>query len=368
MAEAIAILEIKETAGQQRVLLLSGPALPHVDTLTFSARTKIVPTQYGEQTEHQLLGEEEQNTSPSGKWDDVRLQHNGPWAAFDLQELYRGEDIAYAVETLRRAGELLQVSFGPWVRYGHIEEASFTVGRAGELAWTIDFAWISRDRLPEPALFVLRPEGGPDAFTAGIEAALEGIDWFEELTATAATTIQDVLDRYVRGPLSVVAAGGLALQQATRFVESSILDVVDVAAQFLDAIAGYRSTVMRMGGIGGVCAGHATDMLIAAEDLTGEAFIDTDDPQAQVRGISEAGAMSRVAEAVLATSGELLAMAQAQAVSQYAEEVYVAKSGDTLLAIARKYYDGDESRWVDIALRNGLSGMNLYAGQEVVIP
>lgn len=367
-ADISPIFEIAEVGGERRVLLLQGPALPHADTLSYRSRMILQTEHYGVDTDQQVVGEEEQPSSPSGVWVDQMLAAGGPWATFAFVALYTGADIASAVDLLRRGGEELRVTFGDFVRYGRIEETEFTPGRAGRLAWSIDFNWTGRTNLPDPQERIPTPPSVPDLFTQAMETALEGIDWFESMTAFAATTVQDVLDRYVRGPLSVVTAGGIALQQVSRLVETSILDSFVAMTDYIRAASSYADTVGRMGGIGGAISAQCMDAWDAIEDLGAERFAGTNDPATQIEAGREVGAASRLFAEIAMAAGKVIWMAQRSSQTHRPDyRVHVARQGETLYDVARRYY-GDEERWTDLALHNGTAGPTLYAGQEIVIP
>lgn len=53
--------------------------------------------------------------------------------------------------------------------------------------------------------------------------------------------------------------------------------------------------------------------------------------------------------------------------SEYKQITYTAKTGDTLWALAKEYYDGDPRLWVHEVSKLNNNSANIYAGETITI-
>lgn len=361
------VVTIAEQGGQGRTLTLTGPALPVAGSLRVSSSTMLRTEHYGRASVQQVDGFTDDPIDADGLWCDVQLAA-GEWATFDGEDLSTGDAIREALEDLQRAGEVLRMQAGSIVRYGRFERIEFTPYSWGELGWSWSFVPFARSSVQPTIATAPRPEDAPSAFAAAMEAALDGVEWFEDLTASGATAVQDVLARYVDGPLAVLNAGGRALQTAARGIDAALVDVLGAATDYVDSASTYKGAVQRIGGIAGTAGAQARALVSAVEDLCGCDLAGTDEPAAQLT------AMTEVTAAILAGAaieGQAARLAwQSRETQEGTDGEYIAhtmRDGEDLRDVAWRYWQAPE-RWTEIAAFNGLTESLVAVGREVVIP
>ena len=322
-------LTIEEVGGEKRSLRLSGSALPFSGDLKFSGKSQLVTTHYGSRSAQQLVGHNDEPTSMSGVWSTVRLSQ-GSFAAWSpaagvpssggggffsglpqivksiagintpgpLTGLRSAQAIEGAVEELRRGGELLRVTYEHRVRYGRIALASFTQKAWGEIGWSLKFEWVSRSDTRPVLKGVPAPDTASNFFVDAMNATLNSIEWFEnKILGGAATGYQDIMDRYIRGPLAVWNAGGRAFARAATLLDTAVYDTAQVGIDFVNGANTYRDAANRIGDIGATARGQAHAMSMALGTLSPEEFAATDDPLLQLQAGEELGSAKEFAAA-----------------------------------------------------------------------
>lgn len=359
---------IAEQGGAARTLSLRGPALPTAGTVRLGSRAQLRTEHYGDTSTQQLDGFEDEPVEASGVWSDVALA-DGAWASFAGAPLVDGEDLRDALDALQRAGEVLRLQIGTAVRYGRFERLLFTPLSWGELGWEWSFVPFARTSLPRATRQPPRPEEAPAGFAAAMEAALEGVEWFEDLAAAGATTTYDVLSRYVDGPLAVVTAGGRALQTAARGIDGALVAVLGAATAYADAATGYKDAVLRVGGLAGTAGAQCGAFLSALDRLCGSDLAGTDDPAAQLGSMAELGAALALGAQVGGHAARLADRSRAtgQGAADAGYQVHTMRAGEDLRDVAWRYWRAPE-RWGVIAEFNGLAESLVQAGREVTIP
>lgn len=166
-------LQIEEVTGSQRSIILRARALPYRNqSWSWSGRQRTNVTWYAGNpvATIQVLGPEEVPSNLEGMWkyrfvpDATNVEVVGFDAPTDPVELVA------IFEELRRAGNLLRVQWGPFVRSGVLTEFTATPDRLEDIRWSAEFTWSKKDDEEAPrATAAQRPQ-------SQIRAAQNGID------------------------------------------------------------------------------------------------------------------------------------------------------------------------------------------------
>ena len=362
-----AFLSIQETAGQNRSLLLKGPALPPAGSISFGSVASLQTRHYGARSTQQVVGFNDEPISISGTWDTVRLSR-GEFAYFRSAPVYVAQALEEALEDLRKGGEVLRVQFGHRVRYGRISKVKTTPQGWGELAWSLEIVPIRRDDQEIKQKRVPSPETASDAFSAAMEAALGGIEWFEDQVSEGVETFDKLMNRYVDGPLGVVNAGSRAFQQAVRGVEHAVDRLSGVGIDYTNALIDWREAFERIGGIADVIRSNCYDWQVSIETLIPEAFAATNNPVAQLDALEELGSTLHLERNFAEEAARLLA--RSQDVLQGADNgfrMHTMRDGEDLREVSERYY-GTPDYWPQLAAYNGFGSSRGGLRRDVTVP
>lgn len=138
-------LTIQELTGEQRALILKGRALPYRPA-SFGRgvqRTHKTTYQGNPQSTQQVLGPEETEATLEGMWKSRFIGGCVQQVGFP-REVTAAADLVEFVDSIRQAGQTVQVQWGPELRVGILVAFEATWERVQDVRWTIDFEWQSR--------------------------------------------------------------------------------------------------------------------------------------------------------------------------------------------------------------------------------
>jgi hypothetical protein len=140
---------IQEVSGNVKdTIRLRQRALPY-QPLEFSGTMRAVFTYYAGSpvATVQMLGAEEGETTVNGTWKDRFLgEHTlGPGHAWlNGSPMWSAQEVAFAMDKLRRKGRMLRVSWDKLIRYGVLTKFTTRWLRKEDIEWEATFTWVSQ--------------------------------------------------------------------------------------------------------------------------------------------------------------------------------------------------------------------------------
>jgi hypothetical protein len=269
------------------------------------------------------------------------------------------------------AGSFLDVTYGITTRRGALISFEWSQQENNTIEWEAGFSWQERTPgLTRAPTTLINIQDIPSAYAQAMQAALQGIDWFEEATSLGTTAFLDLHEHYVQGPLNVAQAGGLALQRAAQAVQTPFLTLLGDGQTALSIAQDYKTAWTRAASIDEQMYGAYQSMKTAAAQLGPEDFAATDDPVDQARAQAEILGLVEYVGRAHVEHGRIVAEYQritAQRRPESDTQIHVGFAGENLRDVANKYY-GNSNLWLALAAFNGLVDSTLTAGQEVIIP
>lgn len=345
--------QITELTGSERSVELRDRALPYQ------------PVEWGGEAKHtkkvypgnpvatiQMLGPDEGDTRIKGKW---KTRYIGAMATIDgfddvggafdvLEGGVTAERLVQVFHQLRRAGNQLEVRWGPEVRRGVLGEFRANYDRIEDVEWTANFVWsqvgdATAPRAPEE---VTEPQ-------TGVENALAGL---EDIMAQ----LPPIILPNVTGPLILAEE---AMRIAALAMTSAVANVTGVPTVTQSEFQGIASLATQMGVA-------ALPMVQQTSDQSIEEWIPTD----SVGDVLEVETFRRELT-VRARALWLAALVARESIRSRVVDDYLAvinmPGNKTLRDIAIEHY-GDADAWTTIADANGLISATVPMGTVVVIP
>lgn len=340
MAEFSLPLILRELGGRKRVIILSGSDLPSDQGafLSLGGRVRGVTHWHPGAAEPtiQIMGPEEGSIEFGGQFHDG-LKATVGHALFQ-QTL---------IDSVRQAGELVALEYGPIVRTCRWERADFRVLLLSRIDYSIQFEVVSTGRgLIKRVLDGLRR-------IPGVATALDAVVQVREILDALPPQIGP--DR-LRQARNEVARAGIALTTAG--------ETLDVLAQ--------GGVIADPGTVKGTQTLLGDARTATAATLTHARLLDwTAVPGERLKALLTAGlSASSVITSTIAMSSEIAKVNAG--VSKFAGDatrnvIYLVGAGDTLQRVAQRIY-GAASRWPDISKANSLQTQRLVPGQQLIIP
>ena len=156
--------------------------------LVWEGRQRVKTTYYAGNTvaTQQVMGPIELPSVVGGKWKDTFL---GAGVAQGLADLF---------DNIRRAGALLRVEWGSFVRFGIMSRSRFQPDNVKDIAWEVEFEWRGQEDRVAPiisATGVQNPREGLSAMATTFSNAIDEINAFlEEPISTLVSFPQDILE------------------------------------------------------------------------------------------------------------------------------------------------------------------------------
>jgi hypothetical protein len=396
---------IRELGGRRRAITLVARGLPYRPlTLEGEQRVKITnpagnPIGYGT-----VMGSMEGETQIEGFWKDKYLNYSTAFAERPgqapiilVQPRTPGAnggalgnfspgtsgtpvtsvvDAISLLDSVRTEGQLLEVQWGYVIRRGYLKKLSQKWHNIHDCEWSANFAWVSKDRVPES------PEFGPPAGQREIGSnlrsllrnALRIIDTPRALMSEYMQEYRNFLNRIADASYSIdQSVTGLIDEASPIRAASEIQTTLGGIAQTAfnikdkteaDGWAGvfedYRRAIP-FGSYIGTSSGSAESRFAAAEQAALDALDPEEVMKAQLYVRETVSDLRRVQDETEARRRYF------EATPERALGLYRAREGDDLRYVSQLYY-GTPTQWRALMLFNGLDTTELYPGQTITIP
>lgn len=356
---------IEELTGKKRSLVLSGPSLPLQGNVAWEGNQRVVTTWYAgnPKASQQVLGPTESPTEVEGIWRLVLLLRS-PAAADGFTSSFNSLGLAVEIvdppelvemmDSIRRAGQELRVSWGGIIRTGRLQKFRVTPERLEDIRWTATFEWNGRDETrPSVHENVNSRDLGLlerifQSFTDAVEAVNRVFDAVEGTNPSSTAFSARTLLNGARRIQSAVSRATALTDRAVRVAKLP----VDVVRSFSSIAIDIKAQVRNVAdGVGNT----PTELLAARDDvehvLTAYSAFHTSSYQAE-RLADEMDRQNR---------------AKVARIEPAVLDVVVARVGQSLRELARRYYDDPDS-WQAIADANGMEGSVVEEGGVLIIP
>ncbi len=426
-------LTITEQTGEKRSLRLLGRALPYRPlTLSGTMRAEVAWSPGNPEASVQMLGSAEDETTINGYWKERFLSSDvldgataSAPAMLDGEPLISTAYLVDAMDSIRRQGQLLEVTWDVFIRIGFLSKFVQKWHNRKDCEWEATFTWIAQELVTDAATFAQEVDTGTMArswasLLAQIETAL--------MMPFAA--VSGMMDK-VRAGVNALKAGVNTINRVAEAVVDGTMEQIDAARAVVGALQTIKSTALGIGemfeslpaqmwveskSLAAQAAGvygsptsndsHSSDIL---ETITGESFAlavgsasvaSPSNPTAT--GVNAAalnststGTQSTVSTpatdllrtigieaglkaAVGVRNGRKVARAMAQEAVRQQEEVasrlapdllgyFVASDDADLRMVSRDYYSTIEE-WQRLMLFNHMGSSRLSAGDVVFVP
>lgn len=385
-------------------LELKGRALPYLP-LTVSGRQRAEFTWYpgSPQATVQMLGPEEGEISITGYWkdrflagsQDAVVSTGGRKTEEDLivdpgasGALTSVADLVAQVDSMRRAGRLIRLSWEGLVRYGHITGFTQTWNTAHDVAWSLDFAVVSQEPLAVRAV----SSSQPTAADAAVASAVQAGDMAQTAATapTAASAITDTATTLTQLPAPLALPDWLRGDKWRAGIESqgwvrATADWIQWGANSYANIAQQTTSVIQfapnlvrdtVGFASGIVSqlsrttGNTIDAAITEYFAVTTALGVTS--QDQVPFGIQLGARSYLTQVnniirAVRTSNAVWRYEYTQQMQGDVGTVFIAPNNMDLRDVSTIFY-GNQNQWAQLMLYNEFESSRLRAGQEVRIP
>lgn len=366
---------IAEQTGEKRVLELAGRALPY-RPISFVGIQKINKNWYpgNPVATAQVLGPEEEDSTIHGMWKNrflgnIDLTTGSTIDNPDAQVLFNGrylrncEDVVLAVDDIRRKGQLLKVGWGPEIRYGFLVKFKKDWDREQDVAWEMDFSWIS---IEDPT--------GMQTVTPQVNNTSNWVSRLKQL-------MSDVMSAF-KGYIATVQDYEDMVHAAISKLEDSIQNVFDTIDSLANAVLDPLTVASRLMALCtrvSMQAGDVLDNMASRVPWASRSSLPGDvGPKKKLPNVETMPMGQRiVADVQYRTLRRSLRLVQAESMNQAQDAskqinpdliaVFYPREGSDLRDISTKYY-GVPSHWRQLAKFNNLHGSILHANQLLMVP
>jgi len=366
--------EISELTGPRRTLRLAGRALPYKPySLTGSQRVELTWYPGNPEATAQVLGAKEETASIRGMWKDRFLSElpsgevddpaNPTPATLDGVSLSGAFQLVETVDAIRRAGQLLEVSWLRTLRRGFITKFVQTWHTAHDCEWELEFTWVSQD---VGHFGVVQNE--VDLSTVVVNAQADSTSLVNELAAAlSASQLSPTLGGILNGVTDEINK----FQSGVRDLEDTLTGMLNTVLAPLDAAA----RVMAINTFLAQESGALIDTLYSTTFDSLAAITNTATGVVDYSQVTLGGSMvaanargrmvvaARTARGHAARSGALVA----RQVSPDLVRSFLATQDMDLRDVSRQFF-GTSDEWQRIARFNGLTSSRLTAGQQILVP
>ena len=348
-------LLIREVTGSERSVELRDRALPY-QSVMWGGEAKHTKNVYpgNPVATIQVLGPDETDTPMKGKW---KTRYIGPMVTLvgfdDVASVFdellgetpvTAEQLVQVFHKLRRAGNHLEVRWGPEVRRGILADFRADYDRVEDIAWSATFVWsqVGEEEAPRAPDEVTEP-------TTGINDAISGLE-------DAMSRLPPIVLPNVTGPLILAEEAMRIAGMAMTAALGSFTGTPNISLSQFQAIA---SLSIQVGDASQDMIQQTSDQSIeewlavnfVADVLTVETF----------RHRLAAAAVALWMAALVAQES-----VRARVVNDYLAIVNI-RQGQTLRTLALDYY-GSADAWTTIADANGLTSAIVARGTVIAIP
>lgn len=354
MSEATALV-IREQTGRRRAVTLRGRASPHRNGPAWTLTQRTARTSYPGNPEAtmQVLGPDlDTPTTLSGVWRDRYMVEDGqPVVEVEgFTAPTTAEALAAVMSDLLRAGATVEVTWGPFRRWGVVKQIELKPDRLEDIAWQVEFEWVA----------------DADTTLAREAVTARGSVTYVPPLEEAAACVQALEDHAPFGPLDTLASVEAAIFQAVSDVGermSALLEgsrqaagVLRVPAQIVQSVRASATSISYLTGqLIEEAVGSAYTTQQATDDLTSVLSL-----EAWRRDL--AFFADQVRSVALDTARGLEHRAEPDAV-----RVVVMDASGSLRALAAREY-GTADAWGELADANGFDSPYVPPGTSVFIP
>ena len=301
----------------------------------------------------QIIGPTEDETSINGEWKDKYIGAGANGVDLVISDGTPCSSAAAAVEAMdsfRRAGQLLEVSWGPVTRTGILAEFEPDWENEHDVKWTAKFDWISRGATVPPPSFSVNPPS-----PAGLQSSLD------LMSAYLFGCVPMPVDM-LAGIVDAMALIGAAIQHAQDIQDSADSTATSMTTSARATAAAFRSVVTA-----------ARALAVLVRSMTPADFFFSADPGMLALGLVLSGAG---AQRILLGYTRDISTAAAVMCSDIEASVgdtsdlessILARDGMDLRGVSTAFH-GTPAKWQLLMTYNGLSSSKLVAGQVVLVP
>lgn len=364
--------KIRELTGQRRTVILTQRGLPFRPlSMSGNQRVEVTTPPGAPDGISSVTGPTEEDTNIRGRWSDKYL---GATTAI-TNNGFQVTNVIAAVrlfDDIRITGQLLQVSWGPIVRTGHMSKFGHNWDNIHDVDWDATFKWINRGNVSFTDYSI--PAPGMSDTASGLSALLDQIN--------------SLLMSLPISPFSDEMSDLFAMSQKLRSLSDSIDRVtsgaVDLISSPFQIANSYRDA---LGGIVAVCSEFSEKIDSSFGSATG-LYLDSQMQGSSISG--ESVLSSLLGNAMPSNVVDLLVPVQSQAmelkttardmrnlaieamrrVEDPEDEVlgtYVARQGDNLRDVSMAFYE-TPMQWRSLMMYNQLDSAELEVGDIIVVP
>lgn len=365
--------EITELTGPKRTLRLSARALPYKPyTLVGSQRVEMTWYPGNPEATAQVLGAKEEPVSIRGTWKDRFLSElpsglvddDAPApATLDDAPLTTATQLVETVDEMRRAGQLVEVTWLRTVRRGFITRFTQTWLTVHDCEWELEFSWVSQD-VGEFGVV----DAEVDLSSVVVDAQNDSQDLSNELGAAQSSSLADP------------SLGGVAdaVTSSLEKFQASVRSLEDTMTGMLDAVLAPLDAGRRVLSITQFLAQEANNVIDTLYSRTFESMAGVSDPAtgtvdySQVtfgKSVVAASARSRMVVSARTARGHAARHGAlvARQVDSDLDRAFLATQDMDLRDVSRQFF-GTSDEWQRIARFNGLTSSHLVAGQQILVP
>lgn len=353
---------ILEMTGQRRLLELRGRALPYRPyTLRGKQRAEFTWYPGNPTASVQLLGAKEEPTQLRGQWKDRYLRSSDddgrgvvPTAVAELNgsQLADVHALVTVVDSMRRAGQLLEVTWDEQVRRGILTDFSVSWNRREWAEWEMEFTWQGQGEEESAVAFAT----APDALTF----------------TTRLSTLVSTLREKILAPFQVVQEFKDELTASVEAVESAAAELVNLQREVADAVFDVTDTIERTLAAAVTVRDGAADIVALVISTPPRAVVNVVDSSALTLGeVLEVDVWTRGVKQA-ARDVERLGAEQSDELEDKLNQTdllaaFVARQPMDLRDVSQTYY-GSPDEWRRLLKYNNLASSKLLRGALVLVP
>lgn len=388
-------LVIRETSGRRRTVALSQRGLP-IGPIKFEGEQRVKVTNAPGNPEGwgNVMGPTEGETEISGFWKDKFIGNTseGRRACIEMTQATNGSaslgttsgilgsqitscvDAVNVFDSIRREGQLLEVTWGYVIRRGYLKKFTQTWHNVHDCEWTASFAWIAQSRANNSPLY------GPPAGQLEAGSALrEALRAFSRILDVPNQVIGPVMEDF-RNTLNRVDQFSRTFDDAV----SGFADNISIADIGSTIQSTFGSVAMSGQHVMDVARDNGWQLLFtepqrllpfsafvrsptgeAASDRAAAAALESIDPEKVLQ--MQLYARETISDATKLRNESVIRQRALMDGPSLVLGTYRAREGEDLRDVSLRYY-GTPTQWRALLTYNGLTDTELYAGQLVAIP
>ena len=355
---------IAELTGQRRTLELKGRALPY-QPLVLEGAMRAEFTWYPGNgvASVQMLGSEEKGTTIEGQWKDRFIRSTTDegqpvnpsgialWQKTQVTDVF---ELAQNVDSLRKAGQLLEVRWDRFIRHGILLRFRQKWLRIEDLEWEMEFQWVSQGEKQAPPSL----PNVPDAmdFAVQLRAKLDSL--YDALKLPEEFQVVDDFLSQVNALADEIDDAAVEAENAAKNGVAKISAVSEVAERVLTSAESVKTA--------------ASGIISAVEEFPPKDLINTLAPEdlnlgdALMADVWARNVKTKAKDLALYASveGDTL---RAQTRRDELLATFTARENSDLRDVSRTYY-GTSFQWRTLLAFNKLTTSKLTAGQVVLVP